>query len=481
MRFSSTKLIHNLLLLTSLLLAACGGGGGSSGGTTTVAAPAAPADVSATAGCSTTMLYINWSLATGATGYNVYRSTAPSVAVTDPNKITATPVTVGSYIDTGLSPGSTYYYKVTAVNSGGASSGSTEASATAPASSTCTQMGGSFQDLPLTLSSGVSTLAGAAGFSGTTDGTGTTAQFNLPQGITSDGTNLYVADTSNHTIRKIVIATGAVTTLAGTAGSAGSTDGTGAAARFSSPAGITTDGTNLYVADTSNHTIRQIVISTGVVTTLAGTAGSANSTDGTGAAARFSYPAGITTDGPTGLNLYVADAGNHTIRQIVISTGVVTTLAGTAGSANSTDGTGAAARFNGPQGITTDGTNLYIADTVNHTIRQIVISTGVVTTLAGTAGSASSTDGTGAAARFNGSQGITSDGTNLYVADTGNHTIRKIAAGGVVTTVEGAAGTSGTTDGTLASARFNTPTGITTDGTSLYDTDAAKHTIRMIQ
>src|SRR3990172_9114909 len=364
MRFSSTKLIHNLLLLTSLLLAACGGGGGSSGGTTTVAAPAAPADVSATAGCSTTMLYINWSLATGATGYNVYRSTAPSVAVTDPNKITATPVTVGSYIDTGLSPGSTYYYKVTAVNSGGASSGSTEASATAPASSTCTQMGGSFQDLPLTLSSGVSTLAGAAGFSGTTDGTGTTAQFNLP-------------------------------------------------------AGITTDGTNLYVADTSNHTIRQIVISTGVVTTLAGTAGSANSTDGTGAAARFSYPAGITTDGPTGLNLYVADAGNHTIRQIVISTGVVTTLAGTAGSANSTDGTGAAARFNGPQGITTDG-------------------------------------------------------TNLYIADTGNHTIRKIAAGGVVTTVAGAAGTSGTTDGTLASARFNTPTGITTDGTSLYDTDAAK-------
>src|SRR3990170_1498629 len=423
MRFSSTKLIHNLLLLTSLLLAACGGGGGSSGGTTTVAAPAAPADVSATAGCSTTMLYINWSLATGATGYNVYRSTAPSVAVTDPNKLTATPVTVGSYIDTGLSPGSTYYYKVTAVNSGGASSGSTEASATAPASSTCTQMGGSFQDLPLTLSSGVSTLAGAAGFSGTTDGTGTAAQFNLPQGITSDGTNLYVADTSNHTIRKIVIATGAVTTLAGTAGSAGSTDGTGAAARFSSPAGITTDGTNLYVADTSNHTIRQIVI----------------------------------------------------------STGVVTTLAGTAGSANSTDGTGAAARFNGPQGITTDGTNLYIADTVNHTIRQIVISTGVVTTLAGTAGSASSTDGTGAAARFNGSQGITSDGTNLYVADTGNHTIRKIAAGGVVTTVAGAAGMSGTTDGTLASARFNTPTGINTDGTSLYDTDAAKHTIRMIQ
>ena len=174
---------------------------------------------------------------------------------------------------------------------------------------------------------------------------------------------------------------------------------------------------------TGNHTIRKIVIATGEVTTLAGTAGSYGSTDGTGIAALLQYPFGITTDGT---NLYVADTGNYTIRKIVISTGEVTTLAGTARSYGSTNGTGTAARFNNPFGITMDGTNLYVADTGNHTIRKIVIATGEVTTLAGIAGSYGSTDGTGTAARFNNPFGITIDGTNLYVADTGNYTIRKI-------------------------------------------------------
>ena len=118
-------------------------------------------------------------------------------------------------------------------------------------------------------------------------------------------------DFGNHLIRKIVISTGAVTTVAGT-GSSGWTNGTGTSASFSYPFGITTDGTNLYVADSSNHLIRKIVISTGVVTTLAGT-GSSGSANGTGTSASFSNPRGITTDGT---NLYVADTGNHLIRQI---------------------------------------------------------------------------------------------------------------------------------------------------------------------
>ena len=279
----------------------------------------------------------------------------------------------------------------------------------------------------------VSTIAGTAGAPGSADGTGAAARFNLPDSITTDGANLYVADTNNSTIRKIVISTGAVTTLAGTAGAPGPTDGTGAAARFNGPYGITTDGTNLYVADTNNSTIRKIVISTGAVTTLAGTAGASGSTDGTGAAARFKNPYGITTDRT---NLYVADTYNNTIRTIVISTGAVTTLAGMALARGSADGTssatGSTARFFFPEGITTDGTNLYVADTYNHTIRKIVISTGTVTTLAGTAGAPGSTDGTGAAARFKNPYGITTDvgittnGYNLYVADTNNSTIRKI-------------------------------------------------------
>ncbi|MBI5234886.1 MAG: hypothetical protein HY886_01360 [Deltaproteobacteria bacterium] len=342
---------------------------------------------------------------------------------------------------------------------------------------TTTQMGGAIQGVSLSLTTAVTTLAGSAGLNGSTDGTGSAALFNYPAGITTDGTNLYVADFSNRTIRKIVISSGAVTTLAGLALTSGSTDGTGSAARFNFPFGITTDGTNLYVADRSNSTIRKIVISTGVVTTLAGTAGSTGSADGTGSAARFNNPYGITTDGT---NLYVADTLNRTIRKIVISTGVVTTLAGTAGSTGSADGTGSAARFNRPYGITTDGTNLYVADTYNYTIRKIVISTAVVTTLAGTAGSSGSTDGTGSVARFYYPQGITTDGTNLYVADTYNMTIRKIVAStAVVTTLAGSS--PGSADGTGSAARFYNPTGITTDGASLYVVDTDNFTIRKIQ
>jgi len=174
------------------------------------------------------------------------------------------------------------------------------------------QMGGSIQSgVELSLSTVVTTLAG--GSSGSANGTGTSARFYNPIGITTDGTNLYVADYSNHLIRKIDISTGAVTTLAGT-GSSGSANGTGTSASFNDPYGITTDGTNLYVADKTNHLIRQIVISTGAVTTLAGT-GSDGSANGTGTSASFNSPSGITTDGT---NLYVADTSNHLIRKIVL-------------------------------------------------------------------------------------------------------------------------------------------------------------------
>ena len=118
------------------------------------------------------------------------------------------------------------------------------------------QMGGSSQGVELSLSTVVTTLAGTGSY-GSANGTGTSASFNYPRGITTDGTNLYVADQSNHLIRKIVISTGAVTTVAGT-GSSGSANGTGTSASFYYPQGITTDGTNLYVADSGNHLIRQI-------------------------------------------------------------------------------------------------------------------------------------------------------------------------------------------------------------------------------
>ena len=157
----------------------------------------------------------------------------------------------------------------------------------------------------------MTTLAGSS--QGSIDATGTSASFNNPHGITTDGTNLYVADMFNHRIRKIVIDNGTVTTLAGQSDN-GSADGIGTAASFWNPYQITTDGTNLYVVDGWNHSIRKIVISTGVVTTVAGTPGSpGNADNATGTSASFRAPRAITTDGR---NLYVADGTNHRIRKI---------------------------------------------------------------------------------------------------------------------------------------------------------------------
>jgi hypothetical protein len=319
----------------------------------------------------------------------------------------------------------------------------------------------------------VSTLAGST-TSGSADGTGAVARFHDPCGITTDGTNLYVMDEGNNDIRKVVIATGVVTTLAGSTTN-GHADGTGIAASFNDPWGITTDGTNLYVADDGNNEIRRIVIATGAVTTLAGSTTRGNA-DGTGAAASFNQPSGITTDGT---NLYVAEMGNNEIRKIVIATGAVTTLAGST-TAGHADDTGTAASFSGPADITTDGTNLYVVEYQNNEIRKIVIATGAVTTLAGstTAGHA---DGTGAAASFSGPTGITTDGTNLYVAECSNGEIRCIViATGAVTTLAGST-TAGSVDGTGAAARFNEPYDITTDGTKLYVADNGNNEIREIQ
>jgi hypothetical protein len=206
--------------------------------------------------------------------------------------------------------------------------------------------------------------------------------------VASDGAgNLFVADRENETIRQVVIATGAVTTLAGSPGLDGTADGTGADARFSIPLGVALDGAgNLFVGDFINHTIRKVVIATRIVTTLAGTPRIPGMRNGTGSDARFNYPAGLAVDG-TG-NLFVADSDNYAIRKVVIATGEVTTLAGS-GASGSADGTGTAAQFGYPFGIASDGaSNLYVADYWNHTIRKIVIATAAVSTVVGTAGRA---------------------------------------------------------------------------------------------
>ncbi|WP_264520932.1 T9SS type A sorting domain-containing protein [Flavobacterium sp. N1994] len=314
----------------------------------------------------------------------------------------------------------------------------------------------------------VSTFAGS-GVAGATNGTGTVAQFNNPSAICVDNThNVYVADSNNNVIRKIS-ATGVVTTLAGS-GVAGFADGTGTAAQFNNPSGICTDGYYIYVADTNNNRIR-IITAAGVVTTLAGS--TQGYVDGTGIGAKFNAPMGICLT--TGGIVYVADTSNNKIRRIT-ATGVVTTFVGsTQGYA---DGTGTVAQFNGPRGVTAEGSDIYVTDTNNNRIRKITL-TGVVTTYAGSTQGYS--DGSGTTAKFDNPTSISMDANGqLYVTDQNNNRIRKIYTYnpnlGSVATYSGS--NQGYLDGNVSTALFNAPKGIFIDSNILYLADSGNNIIR---
>jgi sugar lactone lactonase YvrE len=269
----------------------------------------------------------------------------------------------------------------------------------------------------------VSTFAGQAGVQGSADAiVGTNATFNNPYGLVIDSSNnLYVADTGNYIIRKITPA-GAVSTLAGSAGNPGSANGTGNSAQFNFPLGVAADTNgNVYVAEGSNEDIRKITPA-GVVTTFAGLAGSYGTADGTGSAARFNWPSSLTIDANG--NLFVADNQNSTIRKVT-SAGVVTTIAGFPRSGGAADGTGNVARFYNPNGLAVDAAgNIYVADTGNNAIRKVT-QAGVVTTLAGQSGNPGSADGIGSVVRFKSPTGVAIDNSgNLFITDAQNYTIR---------------------------------------------------------
>jgi sugar lactone lactonase YvrE len=308
----------------------------------------------------------------------------------------------------------------------------------------------------------VTTIAETAGFAG-------------PQEITMDSEgNLFVTDSDHHRICKIDTS-GNVDTFAGE-GTPDHADGPATNAKFKSPSGITLYAGYLYVADADNHRIRKIDMS-GTVDTIAGN-GTEDWFDGFGAAAWFRFPRGITADGAG--NLYVADSSNHNIRKIDIISGEVSTIAGSTPPAQGdADGIGTAAQFRAPSGITIDSAgNLYVAEsgTVGggHRIRKIVeypSGTFTVSTIAGGGILGDYADGIGTDARFNTPFGITVDGAgNLYVADRGNHRIRKIANDGswTVTTIAG-------------DETFNSPHGITLDGAgNLYVVEKGGNRIRKL-
>ena len=339
---------------------------------------------------------------------------------------------------------------------------------------------------PPVINGTVTTFAGSLGASAYLNGTGTAARFTDPAAICYDGTgNLYVTDFS-YTIRKIVISTAVVSTICGNPGVAGTTDGTGSGATLWSPFQLCFDGVNtLYFVDSFANIVRKVVISTGTVTTIAGQAFTAGSTDGIGTAALFNAPFGVIYLAGSPAYLYISDFNNQTIRRMNLSTNAVTTIAGQVGVAGSANGTGTSAQFNGPNGLIIDPSNtyLYISDYNNQTIRRMNLSTNAVTTIAGQVGVAGSADGIGTAAQFNSPQYITIDtvGSYMYVADGSNQTIRRInLSTNAVVTIAGLAGTSGAADGTGTTARFNGPIGAVYAASKLYVVDENNFAVRAI-
>jgi len=309
----------------------------------------------------------------------------------------------------------------------------------------------------------VTTVAGRATEAGSVDGPAASARFFGPAGVALDAAGtLYIADSYNNTIRKLSPA-GIVTTLAGAPGTAGATDGPGGGARFNSPMGLTVDAAgNVYVADMGNDTIRMITPA-GSVSTLAGTPGVPWSSSHPGMA-YFSTPTGVCL-GPGG-TLYVADPGSATIRVIDPATRTVRLFAGTPGSSGSTNSTLLGSTFNWPSGVATDAAgNVYVTDTTG--VRKLVPGNpGSVSLWAGSpTGERGATDGTGTGARFRSPYCIATDSSgNVYVGENENFTIRKLTntTPPAVTTLAGKAAVIGTQDnpvGTLA--EFGFPSGIT--------------------
>jgi hypothetical protein len=329
----------------------------------------------------------------------------------------------------------------------------------------------------------VSSLAGPDGGPGSLDGSGKAARFSTPIGVWVNGSMAYIADSINNTIRQVTIPSGDVTTIAGTPGVAGVADGIGASAQFFGPTALWGDSTNLYIADQFNLEIRKLQLSSGTVTTIAGSAKlPAAQVDGVGTKAQFVGPTGIWGDGT---NLYVADTlstGTRAIRKIVLSTGQVTTVADLGPSVPSAASTSLSLPAPLiPVGLWGDGSNLYIADSGRHTIRRMNLVSNGLTTYSGIDSLAGSADGT--TASFRNPSAIWGNSKVLYVADTGNDTIRTLPIGNTtpsVGTVAGAASSPGATDAIAANARFNGPAGIAGAGTTLLITELRNNDVRMM-
>ncbi len=321
----------------------------------------------------------------------------------------------------------------------------------------------------------VTTLAGEPGASDSVDGVGNGARLAGPYGMAYDYLNtIYFAEIGSHTVRTLNILTNTVTTVYGTPFCSHLSACLG---ELASPSSVAISGGVPYIADTMTGRVVDVM-----GTLIAGLQPGVNFGyfDGIGAEAEFNRPQGVVA---TGGYLYVADGHNHCIRRIDLTPPDydVTTFAGTPKVAGSWDGVGTSARFHEPTGMDTDGTYLYVADQGNHLIRRVDLVTAEVTTIAGQANEAAHVDGPAWQARFNLPRDVAVDGSGrIIIADSFNCAIRMLD-NGMVYTISGDYQNCGHQDGPASVATFNTPSGVEVVGTAIYVSDFANYVIRKIQ
>lgn len=390
----------------------------------------------------------------------------------------------------------------------------------------------------------VRTLAGRVGAAGVEDGAATEATFDAPQSLTSDGAALYVtsfqgllrrvsltdlrtttvlgvydevfsrdgdsmsarlgvafgpplfdrarsllffSDRDASSFRAVDSRTYTIHTLAGAKDVGFVRDGVAAQARFdgATDLAVTADGSTAYVVDGGGRTVRAIDLRAGVVRTLAGSSGAAMSVDGAVGIARFGAPSGLALD-ESGARLFVSDARFHVLRAIDLRAGTVQTLAGDAtSSAGSVDGVGAAARFSGPTRLCVIGSTLYVADSGNRSLRSVQIDTGAVATVLAGGAVVASMDGALSVARVRAVSGLACDAAarRVYLSDASGHTVRVVdLEAQTLRTIAGRDGTSGPADGPAADALFRGPRGLALSarGDALIVADQGNHSVRRV-
>ena len=327
---------------------------------------------------------------------------------------------------------------------------------------------------------------GGAGYSGD-GGAATSATLNQTVGVALDGSgNIYITDYGNNVVRKVTAATGIISTVAGNGIGGYSGDGAAAtSARLNGPEVLAVDASgNLFINDANNSCIRKVTIATGIITTIAGTGGAGYNGDGIAAtAAQLNYPQGVGIDASG--NIYIADQSNYRIRKVNAATGLISTIAGTGAGGYSGDGGAAtAATLNQPAAVDVDVSgNVYIADYGNNVIRKVTVATGIITTVAGTSGGYSGDGGAATSAQLNQPYGINVYGSgDMLIADYANNVIRRVLAStGIISTVagNGAAGYSG--DGGLAtSANLRNPLQVAWYSGDIYIADWLNNVIRKV-